>query len=49
MVLTEEEMLLLFGSEAADTSKPKVPADDSQGSGHMSPSGSTNGMQLRRR
>lgn len=49
MVLTPEEMLLLFGNEAIDLSKSKPVGDDSQGSGHMSPSGSANGMQLRRR
>ncbi len=49
LTLTEEEKLLLFGDDMADPSKPKGPGDDSQGSGHMSPSGSANGMQLRRR
>ena len=49
VVLTEEEKLLLFGMDAFDPNKSKGNPDDSQGSSHLSPSGSANGVKLRRR
>jgi len=52
VVLTEEEMLLLFGNDAPDPSSTKLKGDESSGGtvpGHISPNNSINGMQLRRR